>query len=57
MDEYCSVRVWQLKAGASTAELETLAATAIAEMYRWIPGIKHLLLVGMGRQEQPGINL
>jgi len=27
MSEYCSARVWQLKAGASAAEPETLAAT------------------------------
>ncbi len=45
MGEYCSVRVWQLKAGASPAELETLAATGVAEMHRWIPGITHLSLV------------
>jgi hypothetical protein len=45
MSEYCSVRVWQLKAGASAAELETLATSGIAEMYRWIPGVKQLSLV------------
>lgn len=45
MSEYCSMRVWQLKAGASAAELETLATSGIAEMYRWIPGIKQLSLV------------
>jgi hypothetical protein len=45
MGEYCSVRVWQLKAGASAAELEGLAASGIAEMHRWIPGVKQLSLV------------
>ncbi|HLX57633.1 MAG TPA: hypothetical protein VKR83_11465 [Ktedonobacteraceae bacterium] len=45
MSEYCSVRVWQLKAGASTAELEMLAATGVAEMHRWIAGIEQLSLV------------
>lgn len=45
MGEYCSVRIWQLRAGASAAELETLAATGIAEMHRWIPGIERLALV------------
>ena len=45
MSEYCSVRVWQLKAGASAKELEMLATSGIAEMYRWIPGIKQLSLV------------
>ena len=47
MSEYCSVRVWQLKAGASAAELEMLAASGVAEMHRWIPGIKQLSLVRM----------
>ena len=45
MSAYCSVRIWQLKAGASAAELETLAASGIAEMYGWIPGIQHVSLV------------
>ena len=45
MSEYCSVRVWQLKAGASATELEMLATSGVAEMYRWIPGIKQLSLV------------
>jgi hypothetical protein len=45
MSEYCSVRVWQLKVGASATELETLAASGVAEMHRWIPGIKQLSLV------------
>ena len=45
MGEYCSVRVWHLKTGASTAELEVLAASGIAEMHRWIPGLQQLSLV------------
>ncbi len=45
MGEYCSARVWQLKEGASAAELEALATSGIAEMYRWIAGIKRLSLV------------
>lgn len=45
MGEYCSVRVWQLKPGASAGELETLAASGVAEMHRWIPGVKQLSLV------------
>jgi hypothetical protein len=49
MGEYCSVRVWQLKAGASITELETLAATGIVEMHRWIPGIEQLSLVRMAQ--------
>jgi len=45
MSEYCSARVRQLKAGASAAELETLAASGVAEMHHWIPGVKRLSLV------------
>jgi hypothetical protein len=45
MSEYCCVRVWQLKAEASAAELEMLATSGVAEMYRWIPGIKQLSFV------------
>jgi len=52
MSEYCSVRVWQLKAGASAAELEMLAATGVAEMHRWIPGIEQLSLVRLARRSQ-----
>ena len=52
MGEYCSVRVWQLKTGASGAELEALAASGIAEMHRWIPGIKQLSLVRLSREPE-----
>lgn len=45
MEDYYSVRVWQLKPGASAAEVEALAASGILEMQRWIPGVKHLSLV------------
>lgn len=45
MSEYCSVRVWQLKEGAAATELEALATSGVAEMYRWIPGLKSLSLV------------
>jgi hypothetical protein len=55
MGEYCSVRVWRLKPGASTAELETLAASGIAEMYRWIPGIEQLSLVCVERGSPPSL--
>ena len=51
MGEYCSVRVWQLKTGASAAELETLAASGVAEMHRWIPGIERLSLVRVEHEE------
>jgi hypothetical protein len=58
MEEYCSVRVWQLKPGAMAADLEDLAATGIAEMHRWIPGIKQLSLVRVAhgpRGSQPSL--
>jgi hypothetical protein len=45
MQDYYSVRVWQLKPGASTTELEALTASGILEMQRWIPGVKHLSLI------------
>jgi hypothetical protein len=50
MSEYCSVRVWQLKDGASAAELEALATDGIAEMYRWIPGVERFSLVRLAAQ-------
>jgi hypothetical protein len=52
MGEYCSMRVWQLRAGASAAELETLAVTGIAEMHRWISGIEQLALIRV--EPEPG---
>jgi heme-degrading monooxygenase HmoA len=56
MGDYYSMRVWQLKAGASAAELETLAATGVAEMHRWIPGVKQLALMRTepGEASEPG---
>ena len=45
MQDYYSVRLWRLKAGASAAELEALAASGILEMQRWIPGVKRLSLI------------
>jgi heme-degrading monooxygenase HmoA len=45
MGDYYSVRVWQLKPGASAAEVEALTASGILEMQRWIPGVKHLSLI------------
>ena len=52
MSEYCSARVWQLKAGASATELETLATSGIAEMYGWIPGVKQLSLVRLAHKPE-----
>lgn len=52
MSEYCSVRIWQLKAGASAAELEALARDGIAEMYRWLPGIERFSLVRLASQPE-----
>lgn len=50
MGEYCSVRAWQLKAGASAGELEALARGGIAEMYRWVPGITRFSLVRLASE-------
>ncbi len=45
MKDYRSVRLWQLKPGASASELEELMASGVLEMQRWIPGVKHLSLL------------
>ena len=45
MSMYRSVRLWQLKSGASARELEELVNSGILEMQRWIPGTLGLSLV------------
>ena len=45
MNMYRSVRLWQLKSGASSRELEELVTSGILEMQRWIPGAQGLSLV------------
>lgn len=45
MSNYRSVRLWQLKPGASAGELEELVGSGLLEMQRWIPGVKHLSLL------------
>ena len=45
MNMYRSVRLWQLKPGASERELEELAASGLLEMQRWIPGARGLSLM------------
>ena len=45
MNMYRSVRLWQLKSGASARELEELATSGILEMQRWIPGAQGLSLM------------
>jgi len=45
MNMYRSVRLWQLKSGASARELEELVTSGIREMQRWIPGTHDLSLV------------
>jgi len=54
MQDYYSVRVWQLKPGASAAELEALTASGILEMQRWIPGVKHLSLIRLTSEREVG---
>ena len=48
MGDYYLIRVYELVAGASATELERLAATGLAEMLRWIPGVKRLSLMRLG---------
>ena len=48
MGHYHLVRVWQLKEGSTVAELEELMASGYLEMQRWIPGVKHIVLVRVG---------
>lgn len=50
--EYYSTRIWQLKADYTGAELEELAASGYVEMQRWIPGVKHLLLVRLSGEQE-----
>ncbi len=45
MKMFRSVRLWQLKSGASAQELEDLVTSGIIEMQRWIPGSQGLSLV------------
>ncbi len=45
MNGYRSVRLWQLKSGASARELEELVTSGVLEMQRWIPGVQSLSLV------------
>ena len=48
MNAYRSVRLWQLKSGASARELEELVTSGVLEMQRWIPGVKGLSLIRLG---------
>jgi len=45
MNGYRSVRLWQLRAGASASELEELVTSGVREMQRWIPGVHGLSLI------------
>lgn len=54
MGDYACVRVWQLKPGASAADVETLAASSLLEMQRWIPGVKRLSLLRVAEREAGG---
>jgi len=54
MQDYYSVRLWRLKPGASAAELESLAASGILEMQRWIPGVKRLSLIRLTGESESG---
>jgi hypothetical protein len=45
LNEYRSIRLWQLKPGASASELEELMTSGVLEMQCWIPGVKRLSLI------------
>jgi hypothetical protein len=45
MNVYRSLRLWQLKPGASASDLEELVTSGVLEMQRWVPGVKGLSLV------------
>ena len=50
MNDYRSIRLWQLQPGASTSELEELVTSGVLEMQRWIPGVKGLSLIRLDGQ-------
>ncbi len=39
------VRVWRLKRGATSEDVEALASSGVVEMQRWIPGVRRLALL------------
>jgi hypothetical protein len=45
MNDYRSIRLWQLQPGATASELEELVTSGVLEMQRWIPGVKGLSLL------------
>lgn len=51
MADYYCVRIWQLKPGASSQEVEHLASSSILEMLRWIPGVKQVSLIHLTGSE------
>ena len=53
MNAYRSIRLWQLKPGASAGELEELVTSGVIEMQRWITGVQRLSLVSLAG-EPPG---
>ncbi|GAC1350793.1 MAG: hypothetical protein NVSMB27_36740 [Ktedonobacteraceae bacterium] len=54
MGKFYLLRVWQLKAECTGAELEELTTSGYLEMQRWIAGVEHISLLkvageGLGR--------
>ena len=45
MNGYRSIRLWQLRSGASASQLEELMTSGVLEIQRWIPGAKGLSLI------------
>jgi hypothetical protein len=44
MGEYCCIRIWQLKHGASSTELEALIGAEMTMMQNLLPGVKRCIL-------------
>jgi len=51
MGDYYCTRIWQLKQGASSQEVELVASSSVVEMLRWIPGVKQVSFVHLAESE------
>src|SRR6266516_4900484 len=48
MGKYYLLRVWELKVGGTSGELEEWMASGYLEMQRWIPGVERVSLLRAG---------
>ena len=51
MSDYYCMRIWQLKQGTSSQEVEQVASSSVLEMLRWLPGVKRVSLVHLTESE------